>query len=99
MGQRLRGQSYVNVIPQPFEGYFHRLTSELLQETQIVGVEDANILDPVAEHGDAFDAHTEGEARVPFGIVADLSQDLRMDHTAAQDLQPAGVSAGTAALA
>jgi hypothetical protein len=33
MGQRLGRQSYVNIIPQPLDGYLHSRTSELLQET------------------------------------------------------------------
>ena len=42
---------------------------ELIQETHIAGVELANFADAVLHHGDALDAHAEGEAGDLFWIV------------------------------
>src|SRR5262245_27879148 len=74
---------------------------ELLQEPEVVLVEEADVLDPVAEHGHALDAHPEGPARHLLGVVAHRTEDLRMDHPRAQDLEPprrlADAAAGTLA--
>lgn len=61
---------------------------ELSQESKIVLKEQTNVVDPVLEHGDTLHAHSEGEARNLFGIVADEAKDLRVDHSGTQDLQP-----------
>ena len=44
----------------------------------------------ILEHGDALDAHAEGETGKDLGIDAAVAQHIGMDHAAAQDLQPAG---------
>src|SRR3990172_4779731 len=73
--------------------------SELGQEAQVVGVEEADVLDAVAEHGDALDPHAKGKTGVALRIVTDGLQYLRVDHAGAEDLDPAGAGAGAAALA
>src|SRR6266567_2077482 len=66
------------------------LSFELLQETQIVGVKLADIVDAVLDHGDAFDAHAPGEAGQTIGVISHPLQYARMDNTGAEDLPPAG---------
>src|SRR5581483_3137095 len=54
-------------------------------------------VDPVLEHRYALHAQAESPAGVPVGIDVDASQDVGVDHTAAEDLQPAAVAAHPAA--
>src|SRR6266850_3141711 len=68
------------------DAYFSVL--KLFQESHVVFVEEADVVDAVAEHGDAFDAEAERPAGPDFRIVADVLEDLRMHHAAAGDLQP-----------
>src|SRR5690606_12860628 len=97
-GQLLHGPRDVDVLFQPVVGYSHRVnTSKLTQEAEIVVEKQPNVVDAVAEHRDALDAHAEREARPPLRIVADVEQHLRMDHAGAQNLQPAFVAADAAA--
>ena len=62
--------------------------SKLFQEAHVVFIEEADVVDAVAEHGDAFDAEAERPAGPDFRIVADVLEHLRMHHAAAGDLQP-----------
>ena len=73
--------------------------SELAQESQVVVEEQADVVDSVLQHGNAFDAQPEGEAGVGFRVVADGLEDRGMDHAGAQDLEPAGGLADPAAVA
>jgi hypothetical protein len=71
----------------------------------------AYVGDAVEHHGDALDAHAEGEAGDAFGVVGvvvrvelsaffgDCGEDGRVDHPAAEELDPAGVFALAAAFA
>src|ERR1700722_20060058 len=70
----------------------------------------ADVGDAVLDHGDALDAHAEGEAGDLFGVVGvieaefaalrgDGGEDGGVDHAAAEELDPAGVFALAAALA
>jgi hypothetical protein len=71
----------------------------------------ADVGDAVLDHGDALDAHAEGEAGDLFGVVGviggvelsaffgDRGEDGGVDHAAAEELDPAGVLALAAALA
>ncbi len=82
---------------------------ELIQEAHVAGVEEADVGDAVEDHGDALDAHAEGEAADVFvwggveaeaeAFVADGSEDGGVDHAAAEEFDPAGVFAFAAALA
>ncbi len=71
----------------------------------------AYVGDAVLDHGDALDAHAEGEAGDAFGVVGvvvgvdlaaffgDCGEDGGVDHAAAQEFDPAAVFALAAALA
>ena len=83
---------------------------ELFEEAGIAVVEEADVGDAVFHHGDAVDAHAEGEAADAAGVVdgvaaegeavlVDGVEDVGIDHAAAQEFDPAGVFALAAALA
>src|SRR5205823_3934268 len=63
-------------------------TLKLIQKSNVVLVEKANVVDLVTDHGDAFDAEAEGPAAPDFGIVADIFKNFRMHHAAARNLHP-----------
>src|SRR5919206_2791218 len=76
-----------------------RSSRELFEKAQVVFEEEADVVDAVLEHRDALDAHAEGPAGHLFGIVADVAQDLRVDHAGAENLEPARLLAYATALA
>ena len=53
--------------------------SELIEKAQIIFIEQANVVDPVAAHAEPLDSHAEGEAAVLVGIVADRGEHVRID--------------------
>src|SRR5262245_40668236 len=55
-------------------------SSELGQEPHVVLDEQAHVVERVATHRDAFDAHAEGETRPALGVVADRAEHVRVDH-------------------
>src|SRR5207245_5101576 len=61
---------------------------KLFQEPQIILVEQPDVVDAIADHGNALDAEPEGPAGPDFRIVSDVFKHLRMHHAAAGDLQP-----------
>src|SRR5262245_52150827 len=61
---------------------------ELLQKADIILVKEPDVVDAIADHGDAFDAKTEGPAGPHFWIVSHILKYRRMYHAAAGDLQP-----------
>src|SRR6185312_13477307 len=65
-------------------------SSELLEETQVVLEERAQIGNTVAQHREALHAEAEGEAGVALRVDAAVPQHVRMDHAAAEHFQPAG---------
>src|SRR5690606_13913526 len=67
--------------------------SELLQEADVVFEEVIQAAHAVTDGRDAVDAEAEGVAGVAFGVVTRVFEDARVDHTAAEDLDPAGVFA------
>src|SRR6478672_182465 len=72
----------------------HRQTSwELPEEADVVLEEDLNVVDAVLEHGEAIDAHAEGEATHFFRIVLNEAVDGGIDHARAEKLDPAGTLA------
>src|SRR5688572_16781987 len=73
-------------------------SAKLVQKSQVVLKKQANIVDAVFQHGDAFDAHAEREAGYLLGIVADELEHRRIDHAGAEDFQPARRLAYPAAL-
>src|SRR5581483_11428486 len=64
--------------------------SELLQKSQVVGPELANIVDGVGQHGHALGPHAEGEAGVHGRVVAAVAEHHGVHHARAGDLEPAG---------
>lgn len=72
---------------------------EFFEEANIVLGEHSKVLDTVFQVGDAFDAHTECEARVNFAVDAASFEHIGVYHTAAQDFHPTGAFAECAALA
>src|SRR5580692_4990511 len=75
------------------------LLRELFQKLQIVLEEQAQIIDPVTQHGHAVDAHAEGVTLPDLGIDARSVQHIGMNHAAAQNLKPSSVLAYAAAFA
>src|SRR5688572_9491051 len=61
---------------------------KLVQEAQVVLVEQTNVVDTPAQHGDPIDAEAKGEALHFLGIVADRLQHGGIDHTGARHLEP-----------
>src|SRR6266536_6469184 len=62
--------------------------SELPQKPQVIFVKQPDIIDAIADHGNAFDAEAERPPGPDLGIVADVFKHLRMHHAAAGDLEP-----------
>src|SRR5205807_8277532 len=80
-------------------GPARRVRLKLSQEAQVIGPELADVVDGVAQHGDALRAHAEGKAAELRRVVAAVAQHHRMYHAGAHDLQPARLLAQPAALA
>src|SRR5215510_5202556 len=59
---------------------------KLPQKPHVVLVEQPDVVDPIPDHRDAFDAEAEGPAGPDLGIVADVLEHLRVHHPAAGDL-------------
>ena len=57
------------------------------------------VIDLPLQHRDALDTHTESEPAVFLGIDARSLEDIRVHHTAAENLKPTGTLADVAALA
>src|SRR5476651_1498456 len=70
---------------------------ELLEESQIVLVEQPDVLDLIAENRDALDADAPREAGVFLRVVAHRLEHRRVDHAAAEDFDPAALLAHRAA--
>src|SRR5258705_3199524 len=72
---------------------------ELPEEPQVVLEEQPEIVDAVLQHRDPLDAHPERPAREFLGVIADILQDPRMHHPAAENLQPPPLLAQPATVA
>src|SRR5690349_5409237 len=73
---------------------------ELAEEANVVLKKNLDVVDLVFEHGEAIDAHAEGEAADFFGVVVDEAVDGGIDHAGAEEFDPArafalGASAAT----
>ena len=77
----------------------HFSFSKLLQKPHIIAPEITDVANVPAHHGDAFRSHAKGKSTVDFRIITAIPQNVRVNHSASQDLQPAGVLADCAALA
>src|SRR4051794_34270529 len=65
--------------------------SELSQESNVVPIEFANIGNAMPPHAESLNPQAERKAGIDLGIVADGSQDVRIDHPSAAELDPAVV--------
>src|SRR6266699_3253806 len=79
--------------------FMRRSPGELGQEAQIVLVEQADVVDPVLQHGDPLDTEPEGETGVTLRVVADLLEHRGVHHPRAAHLDEARSFAAAAALA
>ncbi|MNT99179.1 hypothetical protein D3C72_2419650 [compost metagenome] len=62
---------------------------ELLQETQVAFIEQAQVVDAVTQHRQAFQAGAESETDEFLGIEAEVLHDGRMHLASARHFQPA----------
>ena len=69
---------------------------ELSQKAEVVVVEQTQVVETKTEEERPLDAHAEREAADPFRIVVDRAEHIRVDHPAAEDLEPPGPLADTA---
>src|SRR5688572_6325329 len=74
-------------------------TSELAQEPEVVLPQEPERGQAMAEHGDALEAHAEGEAAPLLWVDAGETENVRVHHAGARDLDPARVPAHRASLA
>src|SRR5204863_3635983 len=79
----------VDEVTEPGNEEFH-LIRELLEKSEIVLEEQADVVHLVAQNRDALDAHPPRESGVPLRVVANVLEHDRMDHSASADLEPAG---------
>ena len=70
---------------------------KLRQKPGIVLEKHPNIRDPVTEHRHSLHTHPEREARVALGVDPAGLENFRMDHAAAEDLEPSGALADATA--
>ena len=83
----------VSVRSQRSENCMAGESSELAQEAQIVDVEFAQVVDPIAQHCKSIRPHPERKPLVAFRIDADRTQDVGMHLARARDFEPAGAEA------
>ena len=57
-----------------------------------------DVVNVVFEHSDTLNAHTEGKSTVNLGVYAAIAEHVGVNHTCAEDLDPALALAKTAAL-
>src|SRR5205823_1868747 len=75
------------------------LSSELLQEAQVVLIEEADVVDAVAQHRHPLEPEPKRRPAVLGGVDLAVFEHDRMDHPAAADLDPTGVLADATAAA
>ena len=76
-----------------------RLTLELFQEPDIVLVKKSHVVDLVLEQRNTLEAHTKGKSLVFIGIDTAHLENMGMNLTATEDLDPTLALAETATLA
>ena len=57
--------------------------AELPEEANIIFAEEAQVIDTVQQHGNAFDTHPKCIARVLIAVDATIFQDFGMHHATA----------------
>jgi len=73
-------------------------SSELVQETEVVLEEKAKVVYAEFQHGNPLDPHSEGEPRHLLRVIADIFEDLGVDHSGPEYLEPPRLRAHAAAL-
>ena len=73
-------------------------SNKLFQEPDVIFTEEAQVVDLVFQHGYSFDAHTESIAGIFITVDAAIFKQVRVHHSAAEDLYPATVFANITAL-
>ena len=86
---------------QPLIGYIHlsKASSKFAQETNVVIIENTKVVNTVFQHGNAFHTQTEGKAPELSAVVARHFKNIGMHHAGAENFDPTGITAGTAAFA
>ena len=74
------------------------LLFELFYETHVVFIEKSDVVDSVTTHCRSLYTDTECRSAVFFGIDTAILEDLRMNHTCTQYLDPAFTLTYTATL-
>ena len=72
---------------------------KFLQESSVVLREHSQVAHAILEIGDSLDTHTKGVSAIYLAVDAALLEDIGIDHTATEDLNPSGVLAESATLA
>ena len=72
---------------------------EFLEEAGVVFREHTEVADTILQVGDTLDTHTEGVAAIDGAVDAAGFQYVRVNHTATENLYPAGVFAEAASFA
>src|SRR6185437_1713762 len=81
-----------SVRSQRSENFIAATSSELAQEAQIVLVEQAQIVDAVAQHREAIGSHAERDPLPPLGVDVHGAKHVRMHLSRTRDLQPAAIT-------
>src|SRR6476659_4884521 len=74
------------IAPRPFR------SCELLQKPQVVLVEEAQVVDAIAQHREPVGAHAEREPLPAFRVDVDRAEHVRMHLAGAGDFEPAAVA-------
>lgn len=64
---------------------------ELPQELKVVFEEMTDVVDLVAQHGEALDTHSKSVSRIAVAIDSAVFQYLGVHHATAQDFDPSGM--------
>ena len=70
----------------------------MLQESKVVLVEEADVVNPVLHHCRPFDAEAECKPGIFFGIISHRLKDIGVNHPGAPDFHPAAPFAHGASL-
>src|SRR5215216_3896376 len=68
--------------------------NELLEKSHIPIVQQTDVWNSKAQHGDSMRPHPKGPSGVALGIDPRVLEHRRMHHPAAEDFHPAGAFAG-----
>lgn len=71
---------------------------ELAQESKIILIKTANVVDPVLDHSQALDTHSKCPTAIDIWVIADIAKNIWVNHARAEDLDPASLLANAAAL-